>query len=116
MYRNSASRVGIFDPRALLALSLGLLGSFLAVLSFAGTPSDTPKESKSNSRFTARNVRALRIKGVLRANTPQILSPTTDWAIVTSANTNLLQSNYLSSVFCNWASDCWAVGDYTSGN
>jgi hypothetical protein len=34
------------------------------------------------------------------------------WTIVTSPNTDTTQSNYLNSVTCASASDCWAVGDY----
>ena len=39
----------------------------------------------------------------------------TSWSIATSANASALDSNYLYSVTCVSASDCWAVGYYVDG-
>src|SRR4029077_539499 len=38
------------------------------------------------------------------------------WAIVSSPNTSATQFNVLYGVTCASASDCWAVGDYYTGN
>jgi hypothetical protein len=39
----------------------------------------------------------------------------TSWSIASSPNTNSTQTNILSGVTCNSASDCWAVGRYAAG-
>ena len=39
----------------------------------------------------------------------------TSWAVVTSPNTLPTQDNFLKSVTCVSASDCWAVGYYLAG-
>jgi hypothetical protein len=38
------------------------------------------------------------------------------WAIVSSPNTSATQNNFLQAVTCVSASECWAVGSYTTGN
>jgi hypothetical protein len=86
MKKNPASQSGIFNPRVLLAMALCSVGVFLAALGFAATPT-TP------------------------------LAPTgPGWSIVTSPNTSATQNDYLKSVACASASDCWAVGYYLTGN
>ena len=40
----------------------------------------------------------------------------TSWSIIASPNTSTSESNYLNGVTCASASDCWAVGDYYTGN
>src|SRR5439155_9877516 len=38
------------------------------------------------------------------------------WVIMPSANTSPIQNNYLSGVSCTSASECWAVGYYSTGS
>jgi len=38
------------------------------------------------------------------------------WTIVDSPNVNTIRNNFLEAVTCTSASDCWAVGQYHSGN
>jgi hypothetical protein len=40
----------------------------------------------------------------------------TAWAIVSSPNTSATQDNFLNGVTCASASECWAVGHYSSGS
>ena len=40
----------------------------------------------------------------------------TSWLIVASPNTSATQDNYLNSVTCGSASDCWAVGNYANAS
>ena len=40
----------------------------------------------------------------------------TSWATVSSPNTSTTQSNFLKSVTCVSASECWAVGSYVDGS
>src|SRR5262249_29788513 len=78
------SQSGVFNPRILVAFAFGSVGVLLALKSNAAAPASSMP-----------------------------LAPTGPaWSIVASPNTSTGEWNFLKSVTCTSASDCWAVGYY----
>src|SRR2546428_452359 len=78
----------------------------------------TRATSGQMSRLTAlSNTPANPPSGMKASSATAPLAPTgPGWSIVTSPNTNATETNYLNSVACASASDCWAVGHYDTGS
>src|SRR5882762_7976200 len=90
MKKNLNSKSGIFNPRALVALTLGFAGVGLTILSFAANSPN--KMTRSAAESPGNPV----------------------WAIVNSPNVLATRDNYLNGVTCVSTSDCWAVGYHQS--
>src|SRR2546425_5522841 len=106
--KNSPSQSGVFNPRVLLAFVLCSVGILLAMLSFAATPQSEMARLDANS--PGDSLFGDKHAGSLSGNANA--AAVSDWSIVPSPNTNAAQNNYLNSVTCTSALDCWAVGYY----
>src|SRR5439155_22453256 len=101
----------------LVAFALGSAGVLLAALSFAANSPGGMKTPSASSPGASAFGRAVPLRGNAAApasSTP--LAPTRPaWSIVISPNTSATQHNFLFDVTCASASDCWAVGYYSTG-
>src|ERR1700676_602685 len=116
MLKNPVSESGFFNPRCLIALSLGLSGIFLVALSVAATPREFAKSS-------ARESHSIASKHAERASTTATQGATTSgpsgpgWSLITSPNaftTNNVVDGVTGGVTCILATNCFAVGSYNT--
>src|SRR6266550_2107815 len=119
MRKGLTSRSGLFNPRVLLAFALCLVSSLLAMLSFAATPSSgmtrVPGNSPGGSLSFDKNAGPLRSATVAGMNLPLAPAAAGSWTVVSSPNTSPTEHNFLQTVTCVSASDCWAAGNYFAG-
>ncbi len=96
-------QAGIFNPRVLLGFVFSLVGVALALLSLSASSSpETERHLISNSPIAEKN-----------ASGAALIPAVGEWALVPSPNKNdRAEPNWLYSVTCVSASDCWAVGEY----
>src|SRR5215831_16750441 len=91
MRKSSAPESGLLCPRFQFALVFCLAGTFLELASLAAAPVTTTTNRSISSPASGQ------------------------WTIVSSPNASAGQ-NYLSTVTCPSASDCWAAGFYYDAN
>jgi hypothetical protein len=119
--KKSHFSIGLFNPRGLLAFALCSVGLLLAMLSFAATPQSRTTGSDANlpgdSVFVDQHAGPLSSKAnAVAARIKLAPAAAGSWAIVNSPSTSATQNNYLNGVTCVSASDCWAVGAYSTGS
>jgi hypothetical protein len=105
MQKNCASQSGIFTPRVLVAFMLCSFGVLLGVFSLAAMPPVDTTRAHTSLRHDRANV----------SGRMPFASTTSDWSIVSSPNPSLVSHDFLLSVSCVLATDCWAVGYYQVG-
>src|SRR6267143_1650394 len=116
MRKDSTAQSGIFNARVLVGFALFSIGALMAMLSVAATPfsgiTTSANRSPGESVFAAKHAGQLTGKTTLAATSLPLAPAAGSWTVVSSPNTSPTANNFLQSVTCVSASDCWAAGTY----
>src|SRR6267378_7075430 len=116
MRKDSTAQSGIFNARVLVGFALFSVGALMAMLSVAATPfsgiTTSANRSPGESVFAGKHAGQLSGKTTLAATSLPLAPAAGSWTVVSSPNTSPTANNFLQSVTCVSASDCWAAGTY----
>src|SRR6267143_1244171 len=116
MRKDSTAQSGIFNARVLVGFALFSVGALMAMLSVAATPfsgiTTSANRSPGESVFAGQHAGQLSGKTTLAATSLPLAPAAGSWTVVSSPNTSPTANNFLQSVTCVSASDCWAAGTY----
>src|SRR6267378_3250701 len=119
MRKDSTAQSGIFNARVLVGFALFSVGALMAMLSVAATPfsgiTTSANRSPGESVFAGKHAGQLSGKTTLAATSLPLAPAAGSWTVVSSPNTSPTANNFLQSVTCVSASECWAVGYYFAG-